>query len=844
MGPAPIWGCTRAETGRCGWGLIVLRRQLEGLAALVHRAPRRLLALVLVPAFAFGAMAPFAKLDLTFVGLMDRSHSEVARYLRQSEELGFGGSLLVRLRAKDSSQSESEASLDRASRDLQAALADRPEVAAVVDPRAGDWLLERAVWLIPARDFDGLVERLRAVESPGGVEAETPALDTADGWSEGLLAINGLVPGERIVQVLLREDPLAQEFGDATYRTLLPVVQGALDRHPVDYDLSGLPAVAAQDQSRTIGIIRRLSPVSLTLVLLIVLLVDRRPRVLLAVLASLLLAVGATLGVIGVLTGRLTLMETFFGVTVFGLGIDFAIHLLLRMRDERRRGRSVRRSVHRALSGTGRGVVAGAVTTAGAFLVLTWSPDPVATHLGLSGGLGLLSCLVLMVILVSVAWASAESATRPSSAKPFSPRWSPLDGLARIPRWIAHDAVRRPQRHLIFAAVLLALALAGVPRFAVEARMEKVFNRDVPAVATVNEIRERFGLSGAPWTLPARDLDEARRLAAELRARDAAFASVTSPSDLVPVDGPELERRRASLAEILPQVRALLGAAPPALRLAASQAAPGLETLPARLRLLEIVVEGIEQGPPRAETLASDLPPALAFQFLGVGAGDREKDSDRTWLVHAYARESTFDAHAARRARIAAQKVHPEATGISALLEAVLLGPRPWIWRVGIAVLAFVAMVLMIDLRNARNVVLALLPVTVASTVTFGVLCWLPMNFNVMTLVVVPLLIGLGVDDGIHVVHRMREGLEPPDQATAAVGAAILMTTATTCASFAVLLFTNHPGLESMALVMLVGLPLCFLASVSTLPAVAAVWGRRSEVERDAVRSTEPDPSP
>jgi hypothetical protein len=86
----------------------------------------------------------------------------------------------------------------------------------------------------------------------------------------------------------------------------------------------------------------------------------------------------------------------------------------------------------------------------------------------------------------------------------------------------------------------------------------------------------------------------------------------------------------------------------------------------------------------------------------------------------------------------------------------------------------------------------------------------------------------MGVDDGIHVVHRIREhfaeeGHAAITHAAAAVGRAITFTTLTTCASFGVLLFTDHPGLESMALVMLIGLPLCLLASVSTLPAAAVL---------------------
>ncbi len=101
------------------------------------------------------------------------------------------------------------------------------------------------------------------------------------------------------------------------------------------------------------------------------------------------------------------------------------------------------------------------------------------------------------------------------------------------------------------------------------------------------------------------------------------------------------------------------------------------------------------------------------------------------------------------------------------------------------------------------------------------------MPFNILTALTVPLLIGLGVDDGIHVLHRMREDPSgPPERAAAAVGQAIVLTTMTTCASFSVLLFSNHPGLESMALVCAIGLPACLLASVMVIPACATLIRR------------------
>jgi hypothetical protein len=131
--------------------------------------------------------------------------------------------------------------------------------------------------------------------------------------------------------------------------------------------------------------------------------------------------------------------------------------------------------------------------------------------------------------------------------------------------------------------------------------------------------------------------------------------------------------------------------------------------------------------------------------------------------------------------------------------------------------------------------VLALVPVLGASVVTLGLLSLADLGFNTVTLVAVPLLLGLGIDDGIHIVHRM---LEEPDRPLEfivdAVGRSIALTTATTCASVSTLLFTRHPGLESMAILLLVGLPLCLLASVTLLPACAVLMHAQSLTRRRA----------
>ena len=82
---------------------------------------------------------------------------------------------------------------------------------------------------------------------------------------------------------------------------------------------------------------------------------------------------------------------------------------------------------------------------------------------------------------------------------------------------------------------------------------------------------------------------------------------------------------------------------------------------------------------------------------------------------------------------------------------------RPWVVSTIISVVCFVALVLLVDLRKFRLILLALPPVTFSVLITFGMMCWVDTGFSVLLIIVVPLLLGLGVDDGLHVVQECKK---------------------------------------------------------------------------------------
>lgn len=762
-----------------------LRRALDAVARWTIRSPWSAIGWAVVPALAPAMLLPATPVDLTFMGVMNRDNEHVGRYFEMSERYELGGLLLVLL------EGEEELLDDAIERTIEAALG-LPSVAAARRPLPLDWLEEQAPWLVERSLFDrwlGLAERPADLSNAAEFVASALALRVAV----------ASVPGARLVEIKMATDPLAEEVGQSAFFELEAAVESALAGSGVMAGFSGLPALSAGDQEQTLGAIKRLTPISLVLVLLLFRIVEKRPGGMLSVAAVLILSIGAALGAVGLLTGKLTVMETFFGVTVFGLGIDFAVHLFVRQREELARGRPFEEALRRTVRGAGRGVVAGCITTAGAFLIAAAAPDPVALHLGLSGGLGLLFCLPLTLLILPSVWVLRERRSRRRSkpaAGAAGGRATPVrvPGLELLVGW----ATVRPVRCLAVSAVLLAVALAGLPRLQVETRLERIMNRGVPAIAMVDRIQEVLGTNGAPWILAAESLDQARDFARRLDGHPL-FSETISLGSILPAD---LGERAEGLDRVFgPEDRT---------------AAPVAGTGDPWALAVGALRRAAAAGPPSLDS----LPPGLREKFIAP-TGE--------FLVYAYATDSKADGALARRQREVVQAIDPGASGLLAVVEGMMIGARPWIPWIALSILGFVLLVLCVDFRRPASVLLAVLPVLAAVPFTLGVLCWIGIPFNVMTWLVLPLIFGLGIDDGIHVVHRfLDDPAQPIRVAALSVGRAIAMTTLTTAASFSILLFTDHPGLETMAAVMLIGLPACLLASVTVLPAAAVLLlGRR-----------------
>ena len=111
-------------------------------------------------------------------------------------------------------------------------------------------------------------------------------------------------------------------------------------------------------------------------------------------------------------------------------------------------------------------------------------------------------------------------------------------------------------------------------------------------------------------------------------------------------------------------------------------------------------------------------------------------------------------------------------------------------------------------------------------------------NVNVFTAMIGTLVFGIGVDDSIHIIDRIKEERESPagiHLSVSRTGHTIFETTATTCAGLSAGLFVSVPGLQNFFVLMMLLLVFALLASSILLPSMIVAYHSLSHAFRGSV---------
>lgn len=151
-------------------------------------------------------------------------------------------------------------------------------------------------------------------------------------------------------------------------------------------------------------------------------------------------------------------------------------------------------------------------------------------------------------------------------------------------------------------------------------------------------------------------------------------------------------------------------------------------------------------------------------------------------------------------------------------------------WNPAHLVFAFTAMAfavaLILDWRAVSDTLLAMIPPVIGMAITFGLLVILDIPLNPANLIILPLILGIGVDNGVHILHDFHAKPNRIFSTSPSIINAIMLTSTTTMVGFGSLMISAHRGLYSLGAVLTIGVGACLFVSLVTLPAILTIVSR------------------
>ena len=538
--------------------------------------------------------------------------------------------------------------------------------------------------------------------------------------------------------------------------------------------------------------------------------------------------------------GHLNMISVAFAVLYIGLGVDYAVHFALRYRELLGEDHDHAQALDRAAGDVGVSIALCALTTGAGFLAFLPTSFAGVSELGLIAGAGmfisLLATLTIMPALMSACVAFTGTTGR-SGLRVDLRYWSSLDRIG-----FAH-----PRVVALLAALLAVLAI--YTSFDVRFDENPLNLRD-PRGEAVSTYRELVAKDNN-WSLDVLVEGAAAGVVARDLAALPAVSKVISVASFVPADqkhalqqiddlalllGPDLDGEArepsppsAALAA-LARLHALLNESS-ALSAEHQDVKRSLGVLLRRLATLDRRTRAELLG--RLQSAATgtlsgeiarmgDLLDArlISVETLPGALLADWRAADGRLRLRIDAAEDLNDRDALRAFVAQVQGVAPNAVGAPIVhLESSSAVVTAFMQAFALA-LVCISIILYFALRRLGDVMIVLLPLLLGTLCSVAVMVWLQTPFNFANVIALPLLLGVGVDSGIHMLARARLMGSSRKLASSSTARGVLISALTTTVSFGNLAFSPHPGTATMGLLLAIGMIAILAATLLVLPAM------------------------
>ncbi len=616
-------------------------------------------------------------------------------------------------------------------------------------------------------------------------------------------------------------------FAERLTSYLDAVKQGLYNRHPEWHDTLRLSFVGPHIEAvRNTRIVRHdfyaTLITSFIAVVALSYLVFRRVQVLYFTGIPLAFGIVWTLGLTAATLKHLTLITAALGAVLVGLGVDYGILLYNRFLEEVHRGRSVGEAIEAIITRTGRGIITGAFTTAAGFLGLTLTTFRGFQELGLVAAIGIVCCLAAMLLMMP----SLMTLRLRKTEKRIRRRPLLTLGLPQLGSMVLF----RPRTTLVVGVLLTAYFgwLATTVQFD-----DDISGLQQPSGSYLRlqeRIDKQFGI-------PANQIVaivEGDTLEQALFRNDLLYRNLQSWNERAEQKIHSFD----SLRTFLPSERTQRQAQQRILnfRNEWSQIRQRMEQQAFELGLSE---ESLEPFFARMEQLfdTAQRHPVLKFEslispfFQNIVQRYVAKTNEGTYriLTRIYPPKGQWEYEIPELFLQSLRLGEPDTDSLA--LDVQVTGVVVHASRLKRTVLrdlaftclfvvAIVFLILLIHFRSVGDCLLSLVPVLIMLIWTLGLWNLLGLKMNFLNIVVIPMILGIGVHSGLHLLERYREmGYRRLNLVIETTGRGLLLTALTTMLGFGSLALADYRGLQEMGLLTLLGVGTNLLAALVFLPA-------------------------
>jgi hopanoid biosynthesis associated RND transporter like protein HpnN len=568
---------------------------------------------------------------------------------------------------------------------------------------------------------------------------------------------------------------------------------------------------------------------TLVIVSLILFAALRSPKLILAVLVTLLAGLALTSGAGVLLIGRFNLISVAFAALFIGLGVDFGIQFATRYREERHGQGDLEPALLHATNGIGYSLTLAAVSLLAGFFCFLPTPFLGVAELGLIAGVGMIIAYVATLTFLP---AAIKLLHPPAEHVPIA-----THSLAAVDHWILNH---RPTV-LIGTALIILAGTPALMRLHFDSNPMNLRDQKVESVATFLDLSKDSRTAPNKIETMAPSLEAAQALKEKILALpevdhvDSIFSFIPAQQDeklpLIQRAATELhgalDPKRKPAPTDAETVKALAGAAKALRAAVAKTPAPQVTRFAAALDALaksspETRAKARDAAFANFDKLISDLREVLAPRRVTPESLPEELRAD--WIsadglvrLETTPKGDTNDREVMARFADAMLAVAPESSGAPIIItEAGRTVTRAFL-EAGFFAFVAIFLILAVALRNPLDVALTLGPLVLAGVMSLQAAQLLGVSLNFANIIALPLMFGVGVAFHIYYVIAWRKGVV--DMLASSLTRAIFFSSLTTGTAFGSLFLSSHPGTASMGELLTISLFFTLLAAFIIVPA-------------------------